>query len=151
MTIKKVLYAIAGACLLASRVYAHHSFAEFDEKSTIVVKGVVTQWRLVNPHAFLFFDVSDASGKQVNWKVEFDGRTHIGRAGWTDTTFLPGEKVEITGNPAKSGSPYMFFISAIKGDGSKLIRPFKLSNDNAEAERQLRIKNRDKRRATPAP
>jgi Family of unknown function (DUF6152) len=143
MNISSSFLALVTVCLCARTVYAHHSFAEFNEKETITVKGVVTEWRLVNPHAMMTFDATDANGVAVEWKVQFDGRTHIGRAGWTDDTIKPGETITVTGNPARSGSPYMFFISAIKGDGTELIRPFKLSIENAEEERRLRQQQRD--------
>ena len=150
MKIQKVLYLLAASCSFSASTYAHHSFAEFNEKETITVKGVVTQWRLVNPHAMMTFDATDANGETVHWSVQFDGRTHIGRAGWTDDTIKPGETITVTGNPAKSGSPYMFFMSAIKGDGTELIRPFTLSLENAEQERNLRRQRREAQNATGA-
>ena len=143
MRIVKILFAVTASLLASSFAQAHHSFAEFHADKTITVTGVVTEWQLVNPHAFLFFDAKDDDGKVVHWKVEFDGRTHIGRAGWKDDTLVPGETVTVTGNPAKSGSPYMFFNYLVKSDGTKLVRPFTLSFQNAEAERAKRRAERE--------
>jgi Family of unknown function (DUF6152) len=140
----QILFVLFATLLCSASVYAHHSFAEFDDKATVTIQGVVKEFRLVNPHAMLFFEATDPDGKTVQWEVQFDGRTHVGRAGWTDDTFKPMEAITVTGNPARSGSPYLFFISAIKGDGAKLTRPYNDSFENAEAEREQRRQSREK-------
>ena len=53
---------------------AHHSFSPcYDGTRTVTVAGVVTAFRLVNPHALMAIDVTDDAGKVVTWEVEFDG------------------------------------------------------------------------------
>ena len=56
------------------RAGSHHAFsAVYDEKQTITVEGVVTQFRFVNPHAIMLMDVTDKAGKVEKWTVEFAG------------------------------------------------------------------------------
>ncbi len=46
---------------------AHHAFSPvYDDKRTVTVTGVVTQFRFVNPHALLYLDVTDDTGKTPN-------------------------------------------------------------------------------------
>lgn len=123
---------------------AHHSFAEFDSDSQITVQGVVTEFRLANPHAMMSFDVMGESGEIEKWRVEFDGRLNLSRAGWVPDTIKAGETIAVTGNPAVSGSPYMFFLTAVKGDGTELVRPITANINSLEARRQQRRENLDK-------
>ena len=76
----------AGLMMSAGTISAHHSFAaEFDDSRTISVQGVVTEFRLVNPHATMHMDVKDEEGKTVTWEVEFAGRLNLAKGGWTPT------------------------------------------------------------------
>ena len=53
----------------AGAATAHHSFsAVYDISRTVSVQGVVTEFRLVNPHALMLLDVADDSGKVSKWK-----------------------------------------------------------------------------------
>src|SRR6266487_3874727 len=50
---------------------APHSFAaEYDANATLVLKGAVTKIEWTNPHAYVYIDVTDESGKVVNWAFE---------------------------------------------------------------------------------
>ncbi len=61
---------------------------------------------MINPHAILVLDVTDASGKNVRWQAEMGGAQGLIRGGWT-TDVKPGTKVTLTGRRLKSGAPYM--------------------------------------------
>lgn len=119
-------------------VWAHHSFAEFDPERIITLEGVVTEFRLVNPHAMMTFEVMEENGETQEWRVEFDGRLNLSRAGWVPDTIKPGETVSITGNPAVSGSPFMIFQSGMKGDGTALVRPMMRDIQAIEEQRRQR-------------
>ena len=81
------LVVVALLMLSVKRAGGHHSFAaEFDDSRTIQVQGVVTEFRLVNPHATMFMNVSDEAGKTVKWEVEFAGRLNLAKGGWTPST-----------------------------------------------------------------
>ncbi len=54
---------------IAAGAYAHHSAApHFDMDNPITVEGVITGLRLVNPHAYVYFDVTDDTGEVANWR-----------------------------------------------------------------------------------
>ena len=43
---------------------AHHSISSvYDSTRQVTIEGIVSQFQLVNPHAFLFIDVKDDAGK----------------------------------------------------------------------------------------
>lgn len=110
--------------LLASVAHSHHSTTPVYDNERIATKtGVVSEFRLVNPHAMLTLAVEEEGGRVVPWIVEFDGRLNLTRFGWTDDTLKPGDVVTITGNPTHNESPRMFFIALERSDGTQLRRP----------------------------
>ena len=138
-----VLFTIVVSALIVHHVEAHHSFAPvYDAKRTIVVEGVVKEFRFINPHALMTMDVTDNAGKVVTWTVEFAGRLNLTEGGWTTSTVTPGQKVTVTGNPTHTNSPRMFFLSLVRADGSELFPPSKARQDAIEEQRRQRARQR---------
>jgi hypothetical protein len=132
--------------LCVSVAYAHHSFsAVYDGTKQTTVKGVVTQFRFVNPHAMMQLDVADASGKITKWVVEFDGRLNLSNVGWTADSIKSGERVTVTGNPSHSEMNRLFFLKLVHADGTELVRGAQRSNA-IEEDRRLRAQQRDQRK-----
>jgi len=85
---------------------AHHSFAaEYDSTKTVTVKGTVNKLSWVNPHAYVFVDVKDASGKVITWAVESLSPNALSRQGWNRNSLKQGEEVTVEGYMAKDGKP----------------------------------------------
>jgi hypothetical protein len=78
---------------------AHHSFsAEFDANQPLKFTGTVTKVEWVNPHAWLYIDVKDETGKVTNWGWEMGSPNSLLRLGWTRNSLKPGEVVTIEGS-----------------------------------------------------
>lgn len=140
MKMKNSAVLALAALVLSGLAQAHHSFfAVFDGEQLVTITGTVTEFRMVNPHAMMSIETVDDSGVMKIWTVEFDGRLHLSRAGWDRTTFTVGESLEITGNPARSGSAIMFFNHSVDASGKEIIRPrVALQNSIEEQRRQRR-------------
>ena len=142
----------AGVTILALAVSvrvasAHHSFsAVYDDRRSVTVTGVVTQFRFVNPHALMSLEVTDESGKVVTWVVEFAGRLNLSEIGWTADSIKSGEKLTVTGNPTHTPAPRLAFQKIVKADGSQLLPAAAQRNQTLEEERRERAKRR-----TPEP
>ena len=115
--------AILGTVLFASwvPVMAHHSgAAEFDSNKKIELTGTVTKLEWTNPHAHFYMDVTDASGKVVNWNLELASPNVLIRNGWSRHSLKEGDKVTVTGARAKDNSNLGTAGTITFSDGHKL-------------------------------
>ena len=102
-------------------VLAHHSPASHYDMNTMVeVTGVVTKFRLINPHARIYFDVKDENGEMQKWLAEGNASAILKRRGWTRETLKKGDIITISGNPAKDGSNKMDWKLIVLEDGTEL-------------------------------
>ena len=140
-----LLFVVPMLVFAVVRASSHHAFSPvYDGKRTIVVEGVVTQFRFVNPHAMMLMDVTDTkTGKIVKWNVEFAGRLNLEEAGWTADSIKPGERVKVTGNPAWKSEQRMAFVKLVRADGTTLEPGNAQRLSAIEEERRQRAKQRE--------
>jgi hypothetical protein len=74
--------------------------ATYDEDRQVRLEGVVTRVEWVNPRAYIFLNVRDATGILANWAVEIGNPLVLERGGATRTTVVPGDTVVVEGSPA---------------------------------------------------
>jgi hypothetical protein len=85
---------------------AHHSFAaEYDADKPVSVKGVVSKVAWVNPHAYIYVTMKDASGKQTSYAFETSSPNALMRRGWKRTTLKEGDTITVDGYLAKDQRP----------------------------------------------
>jgi hypothetical protein len=103
-------------------VMAHHSFAaEFDRSNTVDLKGVVTRIDWINPHAFVFLDVTDDGGNVTAWEVELSSPNGLIRRGWNRNSLKVGETVSLTGYRAKNGANVVSAGRVMLTDGRQVF------------------------------
>src|SRR5215510_11996818 len=100
------LCAVASLLILSAvPATAHHSFAaQYDRNKPITLTGPVTKLDWINPHARIFMDAKDASGKVVSWEIELGAPAILLRNGWTRNAIKIGETVTVNASLAKDGS-----------------------------------------------
>jgi hypothetical protein len=114
-------FALFAALLWVSGpAFAHHGAAGYDSNKLTTLKGTVTDYRFQNPHAQIFIDVKDSSGKVQNWVLEAVGIATLSRSGWTKSIMKAGDAITVTGNPAKNGSPSMRLTKVVLASGKEL-------------------------------
>lgn len=82
---------------------AHHSFAaEFDRDRTITVTGTVTKLEWTNPHARLYVEGKDETGKLLVWDFELGPPNGLMRRGWNRSSLKQGHTVTVSGFRSKN-------------------------------------------------
>jgi len=114
-------YGLAAAALaFSTQGAAHHSFSsEFDATRPVAVEGRITKVRIVNPHAWLYLDVTGADGKVTNWGFEFGSPIVLNAKGLHRTDLPVGSPIKITGFRSRNTGPYGYAQTAELGDGRK--------------------------------
>ena len=109
------------AILAAAPVWAHHSFpAEFDQKQVVKLKGTVTQFEWVNPHAMIHLAVKNEDGTVTNWMIEGNTPNSLLRAGLTKKSLEAGTEIVVVGYRARSGEHIASGSAIAFQDGRKL-------------------------------
>ena len=112
----------AGLFLAAMPVMAHHAFAAaFDENKPLNLQGKITKVELVNPHAWLWMDVTAPDGKVVNWGIEGGPPTNLFRNGITKTSLPIGTEIKVFAYQAKSGESKCVGVFVEYLDGRKVF------------------------------
>ncbi len=105
--------------LIPLSLLAHHGEApHYDASKELVVEGLLTDFQLVNPHSYVYFDVRGDDGEAQNWRCELG--TNLRRFGWTEETLAPGGRVRVTGNPARR-EEHVCKINSIEHEDGRTI------------------------------
>ncbi|HTQ99479.1 MAG TPA: DUF6152 family protein [Candidatus Acidoferrum sp.] len=118
---KPILTILLANLLLLAGVkpaFAHHSFAaEFDEKLTDKMTGVVTLVNFSNPHVRYRIDVKQPDGKIVNWEVQASSVTTLKTQGWLAETIKVGDTITVAGQLGRDGAKKIYVQSLTLASG----------------------------------
>jgi hypothetical protein len=129
----------------ATVAHAHHGIANFDLNADIELRGTVARIEFVNPHSWLYINVTDADGATQRWRCELRGATVLRRSGWSEAMFPPGLDITVTGSPDRRDPRTCYLGSALFPDGSSVDRYGQLrqAEHQVAADRPLRLPNGD--------
>ena len=120
MRTKIIVLLTAAAGLMAGvSAWAHHGFAAYS-RDRITVEATITEFRFINPHVQLYFDVTNETGEVEKWQGELTAPNKLARAGWTKNTFKPGDVIQITGEVARNGGHSIRIREIITANGESL-------------------------------
>jgi len=123
MKLKPLIYLalIAGFLLAGVPLSAHHGTGvAYDTEKMVMLKGTVTEWIWANPHCGILFDVADDKGNVEHWGAELGNPHALSMAGLSKDILKPGDKITISGHPAKSGAPRIELQQFTMADGRTL-------------------------------
>ena len=123
MTRTTMIALLASLLLIPVAARAHHSFgAEYDVNKPITLSGVITKVEWTNPHSHFYLDVTDSTGKVVNWKLEGYNPAVLYRIGWKrDTMLKPGDRITVSGWRARDGGNWAHSREITLANGNKLF------------------------------
>lgn len=122
----KILAVTLGTAFLliaAGAAFAHHGTAAYDTKNIVTVKGTMTEFRYINPHVQLFFDVKNDKGETEKWQAELTAPNKLSRAGWDKNTLKPGDSITASGYVSKN-DPHTMWINKLIGPDGQQLRLF---------------------------
>jgi uncharacterized protein DUF6152 len=103
---------------------AHHGTTAYDFAKTLMLKGTVTRFDWVNPHASLEWDVRTENGGVEHWVVELTSPGMLTRSGWHHDSVKVGDEVTVYLHPSKNGTKFGLFQRVVFADGRpNLIDP----------------------------
>lgn len=107
---------------LPALLHAHHAVApNFDlTQEVLLTNAVLTEFRFVNPHVYLYLNVSSDQGAAVEWRCEMAAASRLKRRGWTAESLRPGQIMSITGSPGLRENNVCHVDLITLADGSTL-------------------------------
>ena len=106
---------------LALPVAAHHSGAAYDREKTVTVNGTVNSVEWTSPHAWIKVDAKNEAGVAVTWEFELPSPVTLTRRGWAKSTLAPGDKITVTGAPAREHPNIAIATGVIDKNGRRLF------------------------------
>jgi hypothetical protein len=117
-----VVVSSIGILLGAAPVWAHHAFAaEFDATRPVKLRGIVTQWELVNPHSWIHIDVKNDDGTVTNWMIEGGSPNALLRLGLNKNSLPPGTEIVVEGYQGKDHGSIAVGKNITFPDGRRML------------------------------
>ena len=127
MTVRTAAAALIAVIAIGAPLAAHHGTnINYDRSKQWTAKAVVTEFKYVNPHAQLFFDVTDDSGKVTHWSGELlPNPAQLLRNGWTRKRSVEalqyGTKIVVTVAPSRAGGEAVLVLKIENEQGEELL------------------------------
>jgi hypothetical protein len=102
--------------------FAHHGPGTFDLSKTVTLTGKLTRVDLINPHSWLYFDVTEPDGRVTHHRCEMRSVHVLRRSGWSQELFPIGRNITLEASPDRA-DPASCYLQTIKfEDGSRMDR-----------------------------
>ncbi|MGI9258242.1 MAG: DUF6152 family protein [Gammaproteobacteria bacterium] len=121
MRLKTLALGLASTTILlaGSLASAHHGRAAYGN-TEVTVQATVTEFKFINPHVQVYFDVTAEDGELQHWQGEMTAPNKMARGGWTKQTLKPGDEITITGRQARNGGHSVVINEIIMPNGESI-------------------------------
>jgi hypothetical protein len=114
--------AFSVALLLPRLVLAHHGGNEYDLGKTVEFKAKLTRVEMINPHSWIYFDVTETDGKVSHHRCEMRSVHVLRRSGWTKELFPVGQQITIEASPNRTDPASCYLQTILAADGTRMDR-----------------------------
>lgn len=109
-----VVILVVATASFTTPLYAHHSAAATYFRDKVqTIEGELVQFLYRNPHSFVHVETKDAQGNVTRWAVEWASGGQLTKAGVTRETLKPGDRVIVTGNPARNPDEHRLLMKTV--------------------------------------
>jgi hypothetical protein len=121
------IVSVLGCLTTSGSLVAHHgTLVAYDREKAWTAKAVVTEFRYVNPHAQIYFDVKDDKDHAGHWSGELlPNPAQLIANGWTrkqSTELLKaGTPITVTVAPARAGGMVVLIVRILNEKGEELL------------------------------
>jgi len=108
--------------LCTAPAFAHHGPGTFELGKSVTFTGKLTRIDFVNPHSWLYFEVTDPNGRVTKYRCEMRSAHTLRRSGWTKELFPINSRVTIEAAPDRA-DPNSCYLNTIRFEnGSHMDR-----------------------------
>ncbi len=104
MQLKSLGLAVVCSLWVIMPVWAHHSHGNYDTTKFTNLKGKVAEIQWINPHSWIYLEVTDDKGETVVWALEGASVTQLARKGWTKDSIKAGDNITVRCNQLRDGT-----------------------------------------------
>jgi hypothetical protein len=108
----------ASTIAISSMAMAHHSHNSYEITVWTTIEGTVSEVHLMNPHSWIYLDVTDESGKTTTWALEAANPGAIYENGVEPDFVRPGDRIRARIHLLRDGENggLLGFITPLHGD-----------------------------------
>jgi len=119
--------AVMGSLTASRSLDAHHgTLVSYDRDKAWTAKAVVTDFRYVNPHAQIYFEITDDKAHVGHWSGELlPNPAQLIASGWTrkrsNEALKAGTAITVTVAPARAGGMVVLVLRILDDKGEELL------------------------------
>jgi len=108
---------------VAASAAAHHGAGTFELGKTVSFTGAkLTKVEMLNPHSWLYFEVTGPDGKVSKYRCEMRSAHVLRRSGWSPELLPSGARVDITASPDRADVASCYLQTILFANGSRMDR-----------------------------
>ena len=101
---RSICLAAVAALAMSGAAWAHHSHANYKTNEWMNLSGKVTEVHWMNPHVWVYMEVTDAAGVAKTWALEGGSIGALIRGGWTKESVKVGDTIQVRCHHLKDNS-----------------------------------------------
>ena len=113
--------AVICAVTLAVPVFAHHSHNNYATSEFTQIEGTVKEIHLLNPHSWVYLEVTNPQGEAELWALEATGPRGLENRGITKETLRVGERAKVRCHRLRDNTNgcLLGFLTPMHGDTAR--------------------------------